>query len=317
MIRVPVGLLAAAGLALGLAALGFGSTRAAPGADPDGLDVAVRGGRLHVVTLGPRNAPGPAILLLHGASGNHRDMRFSIGERLARRHRVILVDRPGHGGSDRLGGREMASPARQGDAVAEALDRMRVGRVVVVGHSWSGALAASLALDHPRLVAGLVTLSGATEPYEDGAAWYNRIAATPLLGDVFAATIVGPVGRAQFPRGVQSTFRPHRPPADYIAMTRAELLLRPAEFKANAQDLVDLRGFLRTQAPRNGAIRVPTTIVTADRDDIVSPEIHSRPFHAQVRGSKLVVLAGAGHMPHWTETDRVVAEIEAVAAKSR
>jgi len=317
LIRAVVGILAAAGLTLGVAALASAVAKPSPRADdPNGAYVEVTGGRLHVVTLGPKS-DRPPLLLMHGASGNLRDMQLSIGEALSRRRRVILIDRPGHGRSDRLGGRAMASPARQADAIVEALDRLGVRRVVAVGHSWSGALVTNLALDHPDRVAGLVTLSGATHPYPGGAAWYNEIAATPILGDIFTATIVGPVGRSQFEQGVKSTFRPHEPPPDYIKRTEAELLLRPSEFKANAEDLVDLKAFLQRQSPRYVDIRVPTLIVTADKDGIVSPEIHSRTLHAQIRGSRLVVLPGAGHMPHWNERARVVAEIEGFAATIR
>lgn len=280
--------------------------------------VEVTGGRLHVVVLEPPGGgSGKTLLLLHGASGNLKDMQESIGRPLARRHRVILVDRPGHGFSDRLGGRKMSSPARQADAIVEALDRLGVKRVVVVGHSWSGALATNLALDHPSRVSGLVTLSGATHPYPGGSGWYNDIAATPLVGDLFIAAIVGPVGRARFADGVKSTFKPRDPPPNYIERTDAMLLLRQGEFKANAEDLVDLKPFVRQQAPRYGEIRVPTTIVVADKDGIVSPEIHSKALHDQIRGSKLVVLPGTGHMPHWNATSRVVSEIDAVAAKAR
>jgi pimeloyl-ACP methyl ester carboxylesterase len=54
----------------------------------------------------------PPIVLLHGASGNLQDMRLTLGERLAARHRVILIDRPGHGWSGRPDGDDAAS-ARQ------------------------------------------------------------------------------------------------------------------------------------------------------------------------------------------------------------
>ena len=306
---------AAAGAALLAAAVvGLAAARAA---EPEGGFVPVTGGRLHVVVLEPRSAPsGRTLLLLHGASGNLRDMQESIGERLAAHHRVILIDRPGHGYSDRLGGRPMASPRRQADAIAEALDRMKIGRAVVVGHSWSGALATNLALDHPSKVSGLVLLSPATHPYPGGAAWYNSIAATPVIGVAFAA-MIRPVADSRFDDAMTSVFAPRPPPPDYVARTEAKLLLRPAEFVANAEDLVDLKPFLRAQAPRYGAIRVPTVIITADRDTIVSPELHSRQFHRQVRGSRLVVLEGAGHTPHWNATDRVVREIDGVAAKAR
>ena len=57
----------------------------------------------------------PAVVLIHGASGNMEDMRLALGEKLAASHRVILIDRPGHGWSSRPAGDTYASPARQAD----------------------------------------------------------------------------------------------------------------------------------------------------------------------------------------------------------
>jgi len=81
--------------------------------------VEVEGGRLHVLEIGPPvslNAaapePEPPIVLIHGASGNLQDLRLALGDRLAVNRRVVLVDRPGHGWSDRPGGGADASPAR-------------------------------------------------------------------------------------------------------------------------------------------------------------------------------------------------------------
>ena len=93
------------GIALVLAALAvvtaIGTAAIERAYPPAGKFVEVEGGRLHVLELGPADAP--AIVLLHGASGNLGDMRLALGESLAARYRVILVDRPGHGWSDRPG----------------------------------------------------------------------------------------------------------------------------------------------------------------------------------------------------------------------
>jgi pimeloyl-ACP methyl ester carboxylesterase len=308
--------------ALGAGALAAGATVGSAPTEStthgrDVREVAVAGGRLHVVILGSQHASGPTLLLLHGASGNSKDLELSIGGRLAATHRVVLVDRPGHGRSDRLGGREMASPARQGAAIVEALDRIGVRRVVVVGHSWSGALATNLALDHSDRVSALVLLAPATHPWPTGVAWYNHVAATPVLGRVFAATVAAPVGLLGFDAALGGIFAPHEPPRDYAARTESRLVLRPAEFQANAQDIADLKPFVDRQSPRYGEIAVPTTVVTSDRDDVVSPELHSRTIARQIGGARLVVIPAAGHMPQWTATDRVVAEIEAIAARAR
>src|ERR1700676_2947213 len=63
--------------------------------------IEVAGATLHVVDIGPRDVPGPPIVLIHGASSNLETMRKPVGDRLAARHRVILIDRPGHGWSSR------------------------------------------------------------------------------------------------------------------------------------------------------------------------------------------------------------------------
>src|SRR5215471_19015191 len=68
---------------------------------PLGKKVQVKGAALHVVELGPQEAVEPPILLLHGASSNLEAMRRPLGELLARQHRVMLIDRPGHGWSER------------------------------------------------------------------------------------------------------------------------------------------------------------------------------------------------------------------------
>ena len=141
---------------------------------PAGRFVDVTGGRLHVLERGKPDAP--PVVLLHGASGNLQDMRLALGDRLAARYRVILIDRPGHGWSDRPGGDDDAVPARQAALIDEALRRLGVKRAIIVGHSWSGALATAYALAYPERVAGLVLLAPVTHPWPGGIAWHYRLA---------------------------------------------------------------------------------------------------------------------------------------------
>ncbi len=118
-----------------------------------GKSVEVSGATLNIVELGPRDAPGPPIVLIHGASSNLRAMQRPLGEMLAGKHRVILIDRPGHGWSTRA--REAdATPAIQSKMIDEALEKLGVGPAILVVHSWAGALGARMALDYPARVAG-------------------------------------------------------------------------------------------------------------------------------------------------------------------
>ena len=65
----------------------------------------------------------PPVVLLHGASGNLEDMRLALADRLKQHHRVILLDRPGHGWSEREA--DDASPARQAAMVARGAGAAR------------------------------------------------------------------------------------------------------------------------------------------------------------------------------------------------
>ena len=165
----------------GLAALTeFGVRRIERAHPPQGRFVEVAGGRLHLLELGSPDAP--PVVLLHGASGNLQDMRLALGDRLAARYHVILVDRPGHGWSDRPDGPADGSPARQAALIHQALERIGVTRAIVVGHSWSGALATAYALAYPADVTGLVLLAPVTHPWPGGVGWYNPILTTRFIG---------------------------------------------------------------------------------------------------------------------------------------
>src|SRR6202790_4601778 len=100
-----------------------------------GKIIEVAGATLNVVDIGPRDAAGPPVVMIHGASSNLEVMRQPLGEMLASNHRVILIDRPGHGWSTRARP-EDSTPAIQGRMIDEALARLSVGEETLVVHSW-------------------------------------------------------------------------------------------------------------------------------------------------------------------------------------
>jgi pimeloyl-ACP methyl ester carboxylesterase len=279
-----------------------------------GRMIAVEGVRLHVVDLGLRDAVGPPIVMLHGASSNLEAMRRPLGGMLAEHHRVILIDRPGHGWSTRAR-QEDSTPAVQGKMIDSALEQLGIGQAIFVVHSWAGALGARIALDHPKRVAGLVMLAPVTHPWRGGVGWYNRAVATPMIGPLLAYTITLPLGCFLTEPGARSVFLPQRMPDGYVKDTATALLLRPREFLANARDLVTLKAAVAEQAPRYAAINVPTVVIAGDVDRTVSTNIHARPFTGVVPNAKLIVLPGVGHMVQNAVPDLVIAEIEAIVGQ--
>lgn len=273
--------------------------------------IEVDGATLNVLDMGPRDAPGPPVVLIHGASSNLEAMRKPLGDMLAARHRVILIDRPGHGWSTRVR-EDDSTPAIQGRMIAEALEKLGVGEVILVVHSWAGALGARMALDYPHRVAGLVMLAPVAYPWPGGVGWYNEVVATPVIGPLLAYTITLPLGFLLAETGARSVFLPQTMPEDYIDNTATRLLLRPREFLANARDLVTLKAAVKEQVPRYAAIKAPTVVISGDVDETVSTNIHSRPFAATVPDAKLIVLPGVGHMVQNAVPDLVMREIDAM-----
>jgi pimeloyl-ACP methyl ester carboxylesterase len=142
------------------------------------------------------------------------------------------------------------------------------------------------------------------------------VVATPVVGALLACTITLPLGYLLAEPGARGVFLPHTMPRGYVRDSAALLLLRPREFLANARDLVTLKAAVAEQAPRYGDIRAPTLVVTGDSDDTVSPDIHSRPFAAAVRGAKLLVLPGVGHMVQNAAPELVGREIDAMIGRN-
>jgi pimeloyl-ACP methyl ester carboxylesterase len=276
-----------------------------------GRVIEVAGASLNIVDIGPRDAAGPPVVMIHGASSNLEIMRQPLGARLAGKHRVILIDRPGHGWSTRAR-LDDSTPAIQGRMIDEALEQLGVGRAILVVHSWSGALGARIALDYPQRVAGLVMLAPVAYPWPGGVGWYNKVVTTPVIGPLLAYTITLPLGFFLTESGSRGVFVPQIMPQDFVSNTATPLLLRPREFLANARDLVTLKAAVAEQAPRYANIAAPVVVITGDVDKTVSTNIHSRPLAAVVPNARLIVLPDVGHMVQNAAPDLVISEIEAM-----
>jgi pimeloyl-ACP methyl ester carboxylesterase len=281
---------------------------------PRGRFLDVAGLRQHVVDLGKPTGAGEQalpIVLLHGAACNLEDMR-PLGERLNARHRVIMVDRPGLGWSERAGP-QGNSPAYQAAMLRGVLDRLGVDRAIVVGHSWGGAMATAFALDHPQRVAGLVVMASPSHPRLRRMTWFYIAAATPYAGWLFSRTLALPFGAVFIAAALRSAFWPRPVPRGYVGRAGLLLMLRPATFLANARDIAGLKRFLARQVGRYGALAVPTVVIASDRDTVVPSQQHSVLFAAAVPGAKLKFWSGLGHMLHHANPEAVVAAIEEIA----
>lgn len=300
-------------LGLGALVTAIGSWLIGRAHPPRGRFVKVRRMRQHVVELGETKANAPPIVLIHGAGCNLEDMRLALGERLAARHRVILIDRPGMGWSKRRG-RDGGAPKVQAAILREVLDRLGIARAIIVGHSWGGALAASFALDHPDRTAALILLASPLYPRPHPTTSLYAFFAMPVVGWIYARTLALPLGLLFVGLALGSAFLPQLPPRGYLKRSAGFLLLRPSTFLANARDMAGLKRNLEPQPARYSGLAMPTLVMSGTADFVVAPQLHALPFAAAVRRAKLVMLPGIGHMLHHVSTERVIEEMEKLAA---
>ena len=128
----------------GLVALSWALARSSELAHPPvGGLVTIAGLDVHVSDTGspPTGDPAggrPALLLLHGASTSLLDFEPSLVPALTERHRLISIDRPGHGYSEST--ERWADPYEQARIASGVLEALGVERAIWIGHSWSGAV---------------------------------------------------------------------------------------------------------------------------------------------------------------------------------
>ncbi|MEM6615082.1 MAG: alpha/beta fold hydrolase [Pseudomonadota bacterium] len=264
---------------------------------PIGSLASVDGHAFHYVIRGDLRENVSPIVVIHGASGNLSDTVMAF-EGLAFDRPVIFIDRPGLGWSERATGRHAATPRAQAKAVLQLLDSLDVTSAHVIGHSFGVAVALAMALEAPSRVERLALLSPVSHPWPGGVLWYYQVAALPVVGALFARTLVMPIGLRRVPCASNSVFSPSDVPESYAMRSGAELVLTPKRFQANARDIVGLFAEVTRDAPAYYSIENETLIVTGDADTVVWPSIHASALATSLPRAGLHVLENTGHMSH-------------------
>ncbi|MFJ1455291.1 alpha/beta fold hydrolase [Nocardia sp. N2S4-5] len=223
---------------------------------------------------------GPPVVMLHANLHDHHDFD-PIVPALAREHRVIAVDWPGHGAS--VANSAVTAPLLA-DVLTEIVDSLDLTRAVFIGNSIGGFAAARLALDHPDRVAGLVLVNpGGFVPRTVFTRAYCRAYGSRPVARWLLPYLVpyytkptNDHDRALVARAVRAGATEHGR-AVYSSLWRS--------FTDPAFDL----------SARAGEIAAPTLIVWGRRDPVV-PERIGRKTHERIPGSRMAVL-DTGHVP--------------------
>ena len=278
----------------------------------DGRLVDVDGETLHVAERGS----GPPIVMIHGLGGQMRNFGQPMLEELERDYRLILVDRPGSGYSPRASSRS-ARLKVQGETIAALIRKLDLDRPLIVGHSLGGALALSLALNHPDVVGGLALIVPLTQPQaiEDVPPVFKPLVIrSPAVRKAVAWTVATPMGMMKAEAAMKEIFAPEAVPEDFGTEGGGLLAVRPDNFYATSTDLIDLEGELEPMAELYPTIKVPVSILYARSDNLLDPKLHGEKTVGAIGGAVLE-LADGGHMLPFTQPALAAAFVRRAAER--
>jgi pimeloyl-ACP methyl ester carboxylesterase len=281
---------------------------------PAGRFVNVDDVRLHFVEHGAPSAP--VAVLLHGNGSMSTEIELSgLVARLASRYRVIVFDRPGYGYSDRPNGLSCA-PSVQARLFLHALESLEVREAMVMGHSWGALVAIAMGLASPRLVRGVVLVSGYYTPSLRLDMPLLIPMALPLVGTLLCHTVSPLLGRLLWPLLVRRIFAPAALPSARVQRYPIWLSLRPGSLRTTAVEAVMTIPQAALLWQREPELRIPVAIVAGSQDLLLSTAWHSRRLHRRLPGSRLYLVPNAGHMVHHTAPQAVVAAVDDLAGRT-
>ena len=261
--------------------------------------VTVRGARIRVRCTG--DPAHPPVLLLHGIGRSLEDWAAQH-DRLSGEYRVISLDMPGFGLSERLP--ETVTPASLADGVTATLDALGETRPVhVMGNSLGGAVAMRMLVATPPRVATLTLVAGAGFGKE--VALMLRVLGVPGVGTRLLRRLDHRAAR----RVERSLFADRA----HVTQERIDLAVRVAArpgyakvFLEAAHSLGSFRGVhARWRTELLDAVAAhprPTLIVWGERD-LILPSAHLAAARAALPHAQTHLFPDTGHMPQIERAD--------------
>jgi pimeloyl-ACP methyl ester carboxylesterase len=248
------------------------------------------GARLTYATLGTAE---PAVLFVHGLGAQWRVWAQNLPV-IAARRRAVAIDLPGFGSSE--DGRGPISIRGYAEVLDRFCDRLGLDRVVVVGNSMGGFVAAELALSAPSRVSGLVLVDavGMVPTRLEVSRTMPFLLSSILLGTRIGAAARRIAARPGLRRVAlrQAVRDPAALPAD---LTYWALLAAPG---ASTRDALRASFSYLTHdwGERLRAITCPAMIMWGDDDSLI-PVRHAAEYARRVPGARVVRFPHTGHLP--------------------
>jgi len=261
--------------------------------------VEVDGATVHYQEFGDKT--NPTLLLIHGYTASTYVWKTVAPMLADENFHVVAVDLLGFGYSDKPAQFDytIASQARM---IERLMNRLGIGKATIVGSSYGGAIASTLALDSAERVEKLV-LVGAVCNDEVLDNPILKLAAIPVLGEVLTPFLLD--SKMLSKARMKQTLAPAS--HHLITKERVESVVRPLKAKdAHHSVLASARNWdaNRIQADAH-LINQPTLLIWGENDTVI-PVHNGQCLYDAMLNSRLVVLQDCGHLPQEEKPDRFV-----------
>jgi pimeloyl-ACP methyl ester carboxylesterase len=252
--------------------------------------VHVDGMRIHYQEFG--DAAAPALLMIHGYTSSLYSWHKAAPLIADAGFRVLAVDLVGFGYSEKPRHFEYTIDA-QARMLTRFMDRLGIGQATLVGCSYGGAVAATIALDSPERVEKLVLVDAVIND-DLRSHPILRLAAVPGIGELVTPFLAD--SRALTRWRMANTLAPAN--HDLITKDRVDAILRPLHAADGHHSLLATsRNWHANRITRDAhLITQPTLIVWGEKDTTV-PLRDGYTLRDSIPGSRLFVLKNCGHVP--------------------
>jgi pimeloyl-ACP methyl ester carboxylesterase len=252
-------------------------------AKPDiGRILSLPGGDIQVRDDGPRDAP--PVVLIHGFGCSLR-WWDEVTPALARELHVVRLDLLGFGGSEKP--RHGYSMQNQADIVAQVMERLRIPRAPIVGHSMGGIVGTAFAERHRAMVTRLMMIGTSPDDRDEHLAIAAKATGWPVVGQLIHMLVSDRIVRHAVEGGMAPEVDPPKRLAhDIFGRTTW------SSFDGSSDAINDYWD-AKPLHERLAATGVPVTVLLGEEEDHTKRSVR---LYNSI-GARTVVMQGLDHTP--------------------
>lgn len=252
--------------------------------------VSVDGVRVHYQEFG--DAAHPTLVLIHGYTASVYVWRYAAPLLAEAGFHVVSVDLLGFGYSEKPAWFEYSITA-QARMVSRFMDRLGIGQATLVGSSYGGAVAATIALDYPARVQKLVLVDAVCNDNLKNHL-ILKLASIPGVGEAITPFLADSKAFTRY--RMKGTIAPAN--HALISKERIDSIHRPLSAADGHHSLLATsRNWHACRIEQDAHLINQPTLIVWGEDDLVIPLRDGYKLHDSILHSRLVVLKNCGHVP--------------------